>query len=322
MLFFAVVIFVVAFSVTALLIVAATTGEDRRRKANLSRLQSTVVNREHVDEMPIDIRKQEGFSSIPWLNALLVRLDFITNLRELLHQADVAWTPVAFLARCVFCWLMASIILYLWRAVAIPALLFGLIAAGFPLAYVLGKRSKKIKQFEQQLPPALDMMVSALRAGHSLVSSLDLVGRESPDPLGQEFRICFEEQNYGLDLRIALEHMAERVPLADIKIMVTAILIQRESGGNLAEVLDKCAHVMRERFRLQREIRVRTAQGRLTGWILSFLPPALGILLFFIYPEEMRLLWTRPLGQKLLVVSAIMTLIGAYIIRKIVRIEV
>ena len=144
---------------------------------------------------------------------------------------------------------------------------------------MLHKRSKRFNKFEQGLPEALDLMVSALRAGHSLVAALGLVAQESPDPIGGEFRICFDEQNYGLELRTAMDNLVARVPLQDLRIVTTAILIQKESGGNLAEVLDKTAYVIRERFRLKRQVRVHTAQGRLTGWILSFLPIVLGIAL-------------------------------------------
>jgi tight adherence protein B len=151
---------------------------------------------------------------------------------------------------------------------------------------------------------------------------MGLVGREVPDPVGGEFRICFEEQNYGLELRGALDNLTQRVPLADLMIVATAITIQKESGGNLAEVLDKTAHVIRERFRLKREIRTRTAQGRLTGWILTLLPVALGIAIYAINPQMMSVLWTRDVGIKLIWASAGMTVIGGLIIRKIVNMEV
>jgi tight adherence protein B len=165
-------------------------------------------------------------------------------------------------------------------------------------------------------------MVSALRAGHSFNSALGLAANESPNPIGKEFRICFDEQNYGLELKTAMTNLAVRVPLQDLKIVITAILIQKESGGNLAEVFDKAAYVIRERFRLKRQVRVHTAQGRLTGWILSFLPVVLGIALYLINPESMSLLWTRPLGVKLLYLSGGMTIVGGLIIRKIVNMDV
>jgi tight adherence protein B len=200
--------------------------------------------------------------------------------------------------------------------------LIGLLASCAPLALVFHKRTQRFDRFEEHFPEALDLMVSALRAGHSIVSALSLVARESPNPIGGEFQICFDEQNYGLDLRTAMDNLVHRVPLQDLRIVVTAILIQRESGGNLAEVLEKTSYVIRERFRLKRQVRVHTAQGRLTGWILSFLPLALGVGLYLINPHTMSILWTRPIGIKLLYASAAMTTIGALFIRNIVNMEV
>ena len=202
------------------------------------------------------------------------------------------------------------------------AFVIGLVPAAIPVAYLMKKRDRRFAKFEEGLPAALDLMVSGLRAGHSLVSAIELVARDSPDPIGKEFRMCFEEQNYGLELRDALDHLSSRVPLQDLRIIITAILVQKETGGNLAEVLDKCAHLIRDRFRLRKEIRIRTAQGRLTGWILSLLPPSLGLLLFLVHPEVISLLWQRPIGVKLLWTGAAMTIIGALLIRKIVQIRV
>jgi tight adherence protein B len=187
---------------------------------------------------------------------------------------------------------------------------------------VLWKRAKRFRKFEEGLPGALDLMVSGLRGGHSLVSVLGLVSREGPDPVGPEFRISFDEQNYGLELRTALENLAVRVPIQDLRIVTTAILIQKETGGNLAEVLDKCATMIRERFRLKQEIRTKTAQGRLTGWVLSAMPLFLATMLYFIKPEVISLLWTRPAGLKMLYTGSVMMLVGGLIIRKIVRIRV
>ena len=202
------------------------------------------------------------------------------------------------------------------------SLVVGLIPAFGPLAFVARKREARFFKFEEGLPAALDLMVSGLRGGHSLVSVLGLVSREAPDPIGPEFRICFDEQNYGLELRAALSNMVTRVPIQDLRIIMTAILVQRETGGNLAEVMEKCAYLIRERFRLKKEIRVKTAQGRLTGWILSFLPLVLGGVMFLLKPEVVSLLWTRPFGVKMLYMGCVMITLGALIIRKIVGIRV
>jgi len=172
------------------------------------------------------------------------------------------------------------------------------------------------------LPEALDLMVSALRVGHSFSSAMGLVTRECAEPVGSEFRIAFDEQNFGLDLRSALDNLVGRVPIQDLRMVVTAILIQRESGGNLAEVLEKTAHVIRQRFRLKKQVMVHTAQGRLTGWILTILPIALGIGLYIVNPDTMSLLWKREIGIKLMWAAGGMMVVGTLIIQKIVRMDV
>lgn len=191
-----------------------------------------------------------------------------------------------------------------------------------PVAFVMFKRKKRLAKFEEGLPEALDLIVSALRVGHSLNSALGLVTRECPDPVGSEFRVCYDEQNYGLELKTALENMVTRMPTQDLQIVVTAVMIQKESGGNLAEVLEKTAEVIRERFRLKRQVSTHTAQGRLTGLILTFLPVVLGCALYFISPKMMSLLWTTPIGIKLLYISSGMIVVGGLIIRKIVNMDV
>ena len=153
-------------------------------------------------------------------------------------------------------------------------------------------------------------------------AAMGSVARECADPIGTEFRACFDEQNFGLDLKTALDNMLDRVPLQDLRIVSTALLIQRESGGNLAEVLDKTSHVIRERFRLKRQVKVHTAQGRMTGWVLTFLPVVLGCLLYLVNPKMMSLLWTTAVGVKLLWTSFVMLIIGGLIIRKIVNMDV
>jgi len=270
----------------------------------------------------VDIRKKDLLSTVPWFNRWLLKLELAPRLQTLLSQADLKWTAGGLLLMSTLCFVIPTYLVYLRTGAIVFSILVGLLFGAGPLVYVLRKRKQRFNKFEQGLPDTLDLMVSALRAGHSLVSALDLAASEAPDPIGTELRICFDEQNYGLDLKTAMNNLAERVPLQDLKIVITAILIQKESGGNLAEVFDKAAYVIRERFRLKQQVRVHTAQGRLTGWILSFLPLALGIGLYMINPANMSLLWTRPIGVKLLYLSGSMTIVGALIIRKIVRMDV
>jgi len=148
------------------------------------------------------------------------------------------------------------------------------------------------------------------------------VARECADPIGCEFKTCFEEQNYGLELKAALDNLVKRVPLQDLRIFSTAIMIQKESGGNLAEVLDKTSHVIRERFRLKRQVGVHTAQGRMTGWVLTLLPVVLGIALYVVSPDMINILWRNPMGIKMLWTAGIMIVVGGFIIHKIVSMDV
>jgi tight adherence protein B len=217
---------------------------------------------------------------------------------------------------------LATAASYFRTSAVLLSLLLGAAGASLPWLYVLRKRSKRFALFEQMLPEALDLIVSALRAGHGLTSAIGTVAKEMTDPIAKEFRQCFDEQNFGLDLRAAMVNLAGRVPIHDVRIIVTAVLVQKESGGNLAEVLDKVASIIRERFRLKRQIQVHTAQGRLTGWILAVLPLVLGIGLYLLNPESMSVLWKNPTGLKLLYGAVVMTIIGALIIRKIVRVRV
>ncbi|MBV8550499.1 MAG: type II secretion system F family protein [Acidobacteriaceae bacterium] len=319
----AILVFVSVFVVVALMVLASGAGASERIKRNVARLDAVlIVGKSSLEDEIIDLRKQEMLSAIPALNRLLLKVDVAPRLRRLLYQAQVKWTPGKLLLMVLTTWALAGYCVHLRTGSVIPSLLLGAVSATWPLIYVFFKRGRRFKKFEEGLPAALDMMVNGLRGGHSLVSCLGLVARESPNPIGQEFRVCYDEQNYGLELRTAMENLATRIPLQDLRIIMTAILIQKETGGNLAEVLEKCGHVIRDRFRLKREILTRTAQGRLTGMILSLLPVVLGVLLYFVNPDGISLLWKQPLGLKMLYGASGMTVIGSLIIQKIVRIRV
>lgn len=318
-----VLVFFGVFAVTALLLIAAGTGASKDIKRALARLESTLVSevREAPEEL-VEIRKQDLLGAVPYVNRWLMRLQMMPKLQRALYQANLKWTPSGFMLICAVCGAIPGYLAYLRTGIPAIGLFLGLLTGAVPFGYISYKRGRRLDQFEQELPAALDLMVSSLRSGQSLVAALALVGREAPEPIGREFRVCFDEQNYGLELRTAMENLAVRVPLDNVRIVMTAILIHRDTGGNLAELLEKCAQVIRERFRLKREIRVRTAQGRLTGWILTFLPIVLGALLCLVSPENMSLLWRRPAGQKMLYAAACMTAIGGLLVRKIVRIRV
>jgi tight adherence protein B len=316
-------VFIGVFAVIALPLIATSVGPAKKAKEVQSRLASALATEApEQHDLIVNLRKDQQVSSIPWLNKKLLQFELTPFLRRLLDQANLSWSAGRLLMMSAICFVVPSYLVDFHFKQILPALGAGLLCGMGPIGFVFFKRSKRFGKFEEGLPEALDLMVSALRAGHSLIAAMGLVGRECTDPVGGEFRTCFEEQNYGLELKMAMENLTTRVPLQDLKIVSTAIMIQKESGGNLAEVLDKTAYVIRERFRLKRQIRTHTAQGRLTGWILTCLPIALGVGLFTINPTMMSILWTRPIGIELLWASAGMTVLGGFIINQIVNMEV
>ena len=275
-----VLIFAGVFAVVALLLMASGSGASQQAKQVQATLDSALAteSRETRDQI-VNLRKNEQFSAIPWINNRLGKLEVGPKLQALIHQANLQWTAGTLLAMVAGCFAVPAFVVHMKTDNTLISLLVGAVLSFAPIGFVLFKRSTRFSAFEKELPQACDLMVSALRAGQSLIASMGMVSRECPDPLGGEFRTCFEEQNFGLELKGAIENLLHRMPIQDLRIVCTAILIQKESGGNLAEVLDKTAHVIRERFRLRREVRTRTAQGRMTGWVLTLLPVVLGFAL-------------------------------------------
>jgi tight adherence protein B len=318
-----VIVFLGVFAVAAALMLALGKNSSGQTKKVLAALDSAIASDGRKPaEKTINFRKSELLSAVPWLNKSLLKVDLAEHLHRLLSQADLKWTAGKLLLLCLASFAGTYYLIHLRTKSLIFALLCGGVVGFAPLGFVMLKRAQRFGKFEKALPDALDMMVSALRVGHSFSAALSLVTRECPDPLASEFRTCFDEQNFGLELRAAMENLITRVPLQDLRIAVTAILIQKESGGNLAEVLEKTAYVIRQRFRLKRQIQVHTAQGRLTGLILTLLPVVLGIGLYIVNPVAMSLLWTRPIGIKLLYAAGGMLVVGTALIQKIVRMDV
>lgn len=318
-------VFLGVFAVVALLAAATGTGASQQDKLMLARLDSALATNKTKSDMAdllVDIRKSDLLSTIPWFDKMLRRIELTPRLRRLLYQADLKWTVGGLMMMCVGCFAVPAYLIYLRSGAILFAILGGLLVSGAPFLFVIMKRNKRMKKFEEGLPEALDLIVSALRVGHSLNSAIGLVTRECPDPVGTEFRVTYDEQNYGLELKTALENMVTRMPTQDLRIVITAIMIQKESGGNLAEVLEKTAEVIRERFRLRRQVLTHTAQGRLTGAILTLLPVVMGFLIYFISPKMMSLLWTTKIGIDLMYTATGMIVVGGLIIRKIVNMDV
>ena len=314
-------VFVGIFTLIALPLAAM--GPSSNAKQALATLDSAIkVDRRELLPQKLNVRKNELLSSIPWLNQKLLKFELTPYLRRMLSQADLDWSAGRLLLVCAAGLVIPTYALLETTGNTLLVFASGAVLGVLPFAFVLFKRHRRFSSFEKNLPEALDLMVSGLRAGHSLLAAMALVARECPQPVGGEFKICFEEQNYGLEMKAALESLIVRVPLQDLKITTTAILIQKESGGNLAEVLDKTAYVIRERFRLKRQIMVHTAQGRLTGLILTLLPIVLGVGIYFVDPGMISILWHRQIGIELMWAAAGLIVLGGFVIWKIVDIDV
>ena len=323
MLLIVVLVFMGVFAAIALPLVYTSMAPARATREAMATLESALSNQPTEAQLPLlDLRKDERVSSIPWLNRKLTQLELVPTLRSLIQQADMKWSPSRLLAIMLACFAVPVYAVEARFGMLLPALAAGVIFAIAPLAWVLWKRKKRLAKFERGLPEALDLMVSALRAGHSLISAMGLVARECADPVDSEFKACFEEQNYGLELKAALDNLTARMPLQDLRMVSTAIMIQKESGGNLAEVLDKTSYLIRERFRLKRQVKVHTAQGRMTGWVLTCVPVVLGVAMYVVNPKMMSILWHRPIGIKMIWAAAGMILFGGFVINRIVDIDV
>jgi tight adherence protein B len=198
----------------------------------------------------------------------------------------------------------------------------GLVAAALPFLRIAYKRKKRLNAFLEQLPDALELMSRALQAGHAFAESLHMISTEMPEPVATEFRKTYEEQNLGLSLKLALENLSERVPLLDLRLCVTAIMIQRETGGNLAEILEKVAHTIRERFRILEDLNTLTTSSRMSSWILCGLPVFVAVVVSVMNPDYMSVLWRDPRGHNLLWAAGFMQITGMLIIRKILKIKI
>ena len=193
--------------------------------------------------------------------------------------------------------------------------------ASLPVMFVRWKRTRRFRTFEEQFPEAIELMARALRAGHAFPTGILMVADEIPNPMGGEFKLLYDRQNFGMSLNDALKGMAERVPILDARFFTTAVLTQRETGGNLSEILDNLAAVIRDRFKVKRQIQVVSAHARISGWVLIGVPPTLAAVLFTINPEHLKTLTNSPLGVQLIITGIVLQVIGSLIVRKLIQIE-
>lgn len=292
--------------------------ETREKTSLIKRLRGL---RQQIKSVSI-AKAPERLSHIPALDsALSRRLDVVGPIQQLLIESGLNVTIGTFLLATVVSGAAIGVLAWLVFRLLAVAVVLGLAAGCLPLVFVRMKRTKRLRLFEEQFPEAIDLIARALRAGHALTTGLGMVADEIPAPVGQEFRRLYDEQNFGMSLAEAMRAMARRVPVLDARFFVTAVLTQREAGGNLSEVLDNLASVMRARFKLKRQIRVVSAHGRISAWVLSFLPPVLAAILFTLSPNFMRVLWEDPWGVQLLLAAGVLQVIGAFTISRMVRIE-
>jgi tight adherence protein B len=273
-------------------------------------------------QAPTDLLKQDALSDVDWLNDLMLRVRFFGALQRLLQQADSQRTVGTLFSGSILLAVSAGWLASIWVPAPALALVPALGAGLIPYAILYYMRSFRFRRFEELLPDTIDLMTRALRAGHTITSGIEMVSQEVPEPVASEFRRVFEEQNFGLPLREAMLNLSRRIPLPDVNFLVTAILVQKETGGNLAEILDKTTFVIRERFRLRGQLRVYTAQGRLTGWILVALPFFLFGVMTFLNPDYELILIRDPEGQKLIYIGLVMMVVGVLVIRKVIDIKV
>jgi tight adherence protein B len=267
--------------------------------------------------------KERMLSEVPWMQRMLLTLPRAHRLDRFILQAGLDWTVSSFLLACgAFGAFAFFVTAWVGRQSMLLALAAGVCAAMLPVLYLQRQRSRRLARMERQLPDALDLVTRALRAGHSFASGVQMIGEEMADPIATEFRMVADEVNFGVSLQQALTNLSERVPLTDLRYFVVAVLIQRDSGGNLTEVLGNLSKLIRDRLKLLARVRVLSSEGRLSAWILGLMPFALAALMNIFNPEFMAPLWTDPIGQTVIKYMLGLMLVGIVLLRKLVKIRV
>ena len=273
-------------------------------------------------EEELALMRDEQLSNIPALDSLLRRSAQVSAIHDTLAQAGMTMRAGNFLGLSALASLAATILVYaLTKRVEIAWV--GMVVGFFlPYSFISYKRTQRFRKFDELFPEAIDTLARAVRAGRAFTTALEMISAEVSEPVAGEFRQLFEEQKFGMPVRDALMNLTERMPSVDVKFFVTAVMLQRETGGNLAEILDNLSYVIRERFKIQRQVRVYTAQGRLTMGLLMGMPPIIVVVMMTLNPGFMRPLFTDPIGHVLLVAGLTLQTVGYFVIRKIIRIQV
>ena len=300
----------------------ATHGSDAKRARLQKRLSEALLHSSHTEDVEVVLARNELMSEIPWVNRLLIRVQAALQLKRMLDQADLHITPSRLIMFSVMAGMLTALAVSVIRVSILLMIGGGLAAAALPFAHVWWTRKKRFDRFLEHLPDALDLMSRALSAGHAFSESMHMVSAEMPEPIATEFRKTYEEQNLGLSLKLALENLTQRIPLLDLRMCVTAVLIQRETGGNLAEILEKVAYTIRERFRIMGDLKTLTTSSRMSAWLLCGLPIFVTVVISFMNPDYMTILWKDQRGHYLIATALFLQVTGMMIVRKILRIKI
>ncbi|MBA2528070.1 MAG: type II secretion system F family protein [Pyrinomonadaceae bacterium] len=300
----------------------ATLGTDAKRTRLRNRLSEALLHSAHTEDIEVVLARNELMSEIPWINRSLIRLQAALHLKQMLDQADLHVTPSRLVMFSGMAGMLAALAVSVISVSILLPLGAGLVAASLPFAHVWWKRKKRFEAFLENLPDALDLMSRALSAGHAFSEALHMVSAEMPEPIAGEFRKAYEEQNLGLSLKLAMDNLTQRIPLLDLRMCVTAIMIQRETGGNLAEILEKVAHTIRERFRIMGDLKTLTTSSRMSAWLLCGLPIFVTIVITFMNPDYMAILWKDQRGHYLIAAAMLLQITGMLIVRKILDIKI
>jgi tight adherence protein B len=312
------------FAVVTMAVFAAVSLFDQR-KAQARVLRDRLSTAQGPAEQVVPeaaLLRDEVLSRIPAFDTFLRRSDRVSQLQKMLAQGSVDVRAGNFLMLCAVSALVFAAVAIIAGGNPLFGWAGGVLGFFIPYAYASHMRTKRFQKFEEKFPEAIDTLARAVRAGHAFTTALEMIANEVSEPVAGEFRQLYEEQKFGLPVRDALLNLADRIPLVDIKFFVTAVMLQRETGGNLAEILDNLSYVIRERFKILRQVRVHTAQGRLTMVLLMALPPTIVAIMQLLNPGFIRPLFTDPIGHALIVGGITLQTMGYFVIRRIIRIQV
>jgi len=294
------------------------TAEQRSVNKRLASIRAQTGQGGIGDEQDL-LLKESAPGNFGWLEDMLQQFPVTDKVQLLILQAHSSTTFGTLLATSFGLSILGCFFTFLFTRILLLACIAAVLVAFMPFLVLTLKKNRRIDAFNKILPDAVDMMARSLRAGHSMVAAISIVAEHAPEPVGSEFGEVFRKQNFGLPLRDALTQLLERVPSQDLRVVVTGILVQKDTGGNLAEILDRTVRVIRERLRIQGEIRTHTAQGRMTGWILCALPIVMLVLINLINPGYSTVLFREGIGRTLLYIGVALLSIGGFIIRQIVN---